>query len=168
MAKIPTLEFGSTWRASVESRFRKARARCWETCFLRLANMTSRHWSTIPISSLVRPQKQNFIERVKNQFEKHTGTDCTLCYWLHMRTWETAWKQRGSYTALMQNQHKHPSWSGKNSPALKRKKVSLFLCFFLRKYLFHQKCLNIRGNWCFNPKCIHYIIFYKLFKSAKI
>lgn len=92
----------------------------------------------------------------------------TLCYWLYTRTWETAWKQRGSYTALRQNRHKHPSCFGKNSPALKGKKVSLFLCSFQRKYLFHQKCLNIRGSWCFNPKCIHHIIFYKLLNSAKI
>lgn len=50
------LEFGRTWRARVQRRLMKARARCWETCFLRLVSMTSRHWRTISTPSLVAPK----------------------------------------------------------------------------------------------------------------
>lgn len=50
------LEFGSTWRARVQRRLMKARARCWETCFLRLVSMTSRHWRTISTPSFVAPK----------------------------------------------------------------------------------------------------------------
>lgn len=51
------LEFGRTWRERVQRRLMKARARCWETCFLRLVSMTSRHWSTISTPSLVAPRR---------------------------------------------------------------------------------------------------------------
>lgn len=56
VAKMPMLEFGSTWRARVQRRLTKARARCWETCFLRLVSMTSRHWRTISTPSFVAPK----------------------------------------------------------------------------------------------------------------
>lgn len=56
VAKMPMLELGRTWRARVQRRLMKARARCWETCFLRLVSMTSRHWSTISTPSLVAPE----------------------------------------------------------------------------------------------------------------
>lgn len=56
VAKRPMLEFGRTCRASVQRRLMKARARWWETCFLRLVSMTSRQWSTISIPSLVAPK----------------------------------------------------------------------------------------------------------------
>lgn len=53
---MPMLELGRTWRARVQRRLMKARARCWETCLLRLVSMTSRHWSTISTPSLVAPE----------------------------------------------------------------------------------------------------------------
>lgn len=56
VAKRPMLEFGRTCRASVQRRLMKARARWWETCFLRLLSMTSRQWSTISMPSLVAPK----------------------------------------------------------------------------------------------------------------
>lgn len=56
VAKMPMLEFGSTWRARVQRRLMKARARCWETCFLRLVSMTSRHWRTVSTPSFVAPE----------------------------------------------------------------------------------------------------------------
>lgn len=34
----------------------KARARCWETCFLRLVSMTSRHWGRFPTPSFAVPE----------------------------------------------------------------------------------------------------------------
>lgn len=110
VAKIPTLEFGSTWRARMESRFRKARARCWETCFLLLANMTSRHCSTIPMSSLVPPQKQNFIQRVKNHF---------MDIQLHALLWAGHWTENsmkaGSLRHLSSDTDtKHPPFFGQN------------------------------------------------------
>lgn len=164
VAKIPTLEFGSTWRARMESRFRKARARCWDTCFLLLANMTSRHCSTIPISSLVAPQKQNFIQRVNNHV-----MDIQLDNLLRAGHWKlrTTWKLGGSDTSH-DSDIKHPPFFDQNSPALNRKNAPLFLCSFLRKDLFHQKCLNMKHSYCFNPKCMNCIIFYKLLNSAKI
>lgn len=78
---MPMLEFGRTWRARVQRRLMKARARCWDTCFLRLVSMISRHWRTISTPSLVAPKTGdipfravlttfslcNFTELQKNQ-----------------------------------------------------------------------------------------------------
>lgn len=46
-AKMLMFKFGKTWRARVQRLLMKARAHCWETCFLHLVSMTSRHWRTI-------------------------------------------------------------------------------------------------------------------------
>ncbi len=54
-ARMPTLESGSRCRLSVLSLFRKPCALCRVTCFLRLVSMTSRHCSTIAVSSFVPP-----------------------------------------------------------------------------------------------------------------
>ncbi len=54
-ARMPTLESGSRCRLSVLSLFRKPCALCRVTCFRRLVSMTSRHCSTIAVSSFVPP-----------------------------------------------------------------------------------------------------------------
>lgn len=60
-AMMPTLALGSTCKQRVTSRFTKAIALCRVTCFLRLVSITSRHCSTMMMSSFGAPEE---MERV--------------------------------------------------------------------------------------------------------
>ena len=92
---MPMLEFGSTWRARVQRRLIKARARCWETCFLRLVSMTSRHWRTVSTPSFVAPKT----------------ADKTLQGWSHpFFTMQLHWTRKIPAEPVVPIPHHFPNW----------------------------------------------------------